>query len=99
MLTFLFAKTSWLGVSKLPDFKAQFPRWEPQNLASILPTTLSDHGKDLFKVSSWGPETNHVLWENLSRAFFIAQENVARMPLQSHTKKTLFFFSFIFLTF
>ena len=47
------AETIWPGVSKLPDFKAQFPRWESQNLATILPPTLSDHGKDLFKVSSY----------------------------------------------
>ena len=33
----------------MPDFKAQFPRWEPQSLGSILPINLSDHGKDLFK--------------------------------------------------
>lgn len=42
-------ETIWPGVCKLPDFKAQFPRWEPQNLASFLPSTLSHHGKDLFK--------------------------------------------------
>ena len=41
----------WPGVTKLPDFKSQFPRWEPQSLDLILPRTLSDQGKDLFKVS------------------------------------------------
>ena len=39
----------WPGVTKLPDFKSQFPRWEPQSLDLILPRTLSDQGKDLFK--------------------------------------------------
>ena len=51
---FLFAffpELIWPGVSKLPDFKSQFPRWEPQSLDLILPRTLSDQGKDLFKVS------------------------------------------------
>ena len=33
----------------MPDFKSQFPRWEPQSLDLILPRTLSDQGKDLFK--------------------------------------------------
>ena len=33
-------ETSWPGISKLPDFKSQFPRWEPQSLSSILPTNL-----------------------------------------------------------
>jgi len=42
-------ETSWPGVTKLPDFKAQFPRWEPQSLGTILPVNLSDLGKDLFK--------------------------------------------------
>ena len=42
-------ETSWPGVSKLPDFKSQFPRWEPQGLDLILSRTLSDQGKDLFK--------------------------------------------------
>ena len=44
-------ETIWPGVSKLPDFKSQFPRWEPPSIDLILPRTLSDHGKDLFKVS------------------------------------------------
>ena len=42
-------EVSWPGVSKLPDFKSQFPRWEPQSLSSLLPINLSDQGKDLFK--------------------------------------------------
>ena len=46
-----FPELIWPGVSKLPDFKSQFPRWEPQSLDLILPRTLSDQGKDLFKVS------------------------------------------------
>ena len=57
---FLFAffpELIWPGVSKLPDFKSQFPRWEPQSLDLILPRTLSDQGKDLFKVS--------ITWTNI----------------------------------
>ena len=42
-------EVSWPGVSKLPDFKSQFPRWEPQKLSTLLPINLSDQGKDLFK--------------------------------------------------
>ena len=46
----LFSDTSWPGVTKLPDFKAQFPRWEPQSLSTLLPVTLSAQGQDLFQV-------------------------------------------------
>ena len=46
-----FSETSWPGVTKLPDFKAQFPRWEPQSLSTLLPVTLSAQGQDLFQVN------------------------------------------------
>lgn len=47
---FFFSDESWPGVTKLPDFKAQFPRWEPQSLSTLLPVTLSAQGQDLFQV-------------------------------------------------
>jgi hypothetical protein len=41
---------TWPGVSKLPDFKPVFPRWEPVCPSKILTSPLDEDGKDLFKV-------------------------------------------------
>ena len=35
-------ETEWPGVSRLPDFRDAFPRWAPQNLASVLPQLDAD---------------------------------------------------------
>jgi len=43
-------EVSWPGVSKLPDFKPCFPRWEPTQLSEVLPDSLGELGRDLFKV-------------------------------------------------
>jgi hypothetical protein len=37
-------------VSKLPDFKPVFPRWEPVCPSKILPANVTEAAKDLFKV-------------------------------------------------
>ena len=40
----------WPGVSKLPDFKSQFPKFVPQDLERILPSSfVCDQGKDILK--------------------------------------------------
>ena len=73
---FLFAffpELIWPGVSKLPDFKSQFPRWEPQSLDLILPRTLSDQGKDLFKVS--------LTWTNTTKCKAVWRFLVAKAEL------------------
>ncbi len=44
-------ENSWPGVSKLPDFKAQFPMWGAQSVSSILPSTVSDNCRDIFQVN------------------------------------------------
>ena len=41
----------WPGVTKLPDFKPVFPRWEPVCPTKILTSTVNDDAKDLFKVN------------------------------------------------
>lgn len=42
---------TWPGVSKLPDFKPVFPRWEPVCPSKILTANVGDDAKDLFKVN------------------------------------------------
>jgi cyclin-dependent kinase 2 len=39
---------SWPGVSQLPDYKSVFPRWEAQELSTVLPSSLSAEGRDIF---------------------------------------------------
>lgn len=40
-------ETTWPGVTHLPDYKASFPRWEPQSLVKIV-TGLDSDGEDLI---------------------------------------------------
>lgn len=40
-------ESSWPGVTNLPDYKATFPRWEPQSLANII-NGLDPDGEDLI---------------------------------------------------
>lgn len=40
-------ENSWPGVTNLPDYKATFPRWEPQSLANII-NGLDADGEDLI---------------------------------------------------
>lgn len=42
---------SWPGVSKLPDYKSKFPRWEQQDLMEVIPQ-MTYEGHDLFLVIS-----------------------------------------------
>jgi len=39
---------SWPGVTSLPDFKPQFPKWNTKEIDSILPLKLSAGGHDLL---------------------------------------------------
>jgi cyclin-dependent kinase 2 len=38
----------WPGVSSLPDFKPVFPRWKPQDIRQVLPSSLAEGGHDLL---------------------------------------------------
>ncbi|KAH7980727.1 hypothetical protein HPB49_018555 [Dermacentor silvarum] len=40
-------ENSWPGVTNLPDYKATFPRWEPQSLVNII-SGLDADGEDLI---------------------------------------------------
>lgn len=53
----------WPGVSKLPDYKATFPKWPPQSLTTIVPTLGSD-GIDLVTVMNM-----MILWSSSLRVF------------------------------
>ena len=41
----------WQGVSQLPDFKTNFPKWQPKALREVVPQTdrLNDAGIDLVQ--------------------------------------------------
>lgn len=40
----------WEGVSRLPDYKANFPKWEPQNIKESIPVTNEE--ENFLKVQS-----------------------------------------------
>ncbi|KAG6477583.1 hypothetical protein ZIOFF_066850 [Zingiber officinale] len=42
---------TWPGVTSLPDFKSAFPKWQPQDLATVVPN-LEAPGIDLLSVRS-----------------------------------------------
>ena len=44
-------ETMWPGVSQLPDYKSDFPKWRTQNLQTLIPQ-LDKDGIDLLKVST-----------------------------------------------
>ena len=68
--------TTWPGVTKLPDFKAQFPRWEPQSLSSILPVNLSAHGQDLFqRLLIYDPAKRISAKEALAHPYFAEKDS------------------------
>ena len=61
----------WPGVTKLPDFKSQFPRWEPQSLDTILPASIGDLGKDIFrKLLTYDPDKRISAKEALKHQYF-----------------------------
>lgn len=41
---------NWPGVSALPDFKTDFPQWQPEELISVLGKYIDADGIDLLKV-------------------------------------------------
>ncbi|XP_071942712.1 cyclin-dependent kinase 2-like isoform X3 [Antedon mediterranea] len=45
-------ETTWPGVTKLPDFKSTFPRWEKQDISKVVPN-LDKDGKHLLASIMW----------------------------------------------
>jgi len=39
----------WPGVSELPDFKPQFPKWSPQEMTAVLPISTEAGGHSLLR--------------------------------------------------
>lgn len=60
----------WPGVSNLPDYKSMFPRWEPQNVAEIVPM-LEPSGRELFlKLLTYDPSKRISAMEALKHKYF-----------------------------
>merc|ERR1712112_544244 len=38
----------WPGVTRLPDFKPVFPRWQPQDIHQVMPALLPEGGHDIL---------------------------------------------------
>uniref|UniRef100_L7M2B0 Putative cyclin-dependent kinase 2 n=1 Tax=Rhipicephalus pulchellus TaxID=72859 RepID=L7M2B0_RHIPC len=63
-------ENSWPGVTNLPDYKATFPRWEPQSLANIV-NGLDADGEDLIlQLLIANPEARMPAKRALSHRYF-----------------------------
>uniref|UniRef100_A0A0D9VNQ8 Protein kinase domain-containing protein n=1 Tax=Leersia perrieri TaxID=77586 RepID=A0A0D9VNQ8_9ORYZ len=61
---------SWPGVSSLPDYKSAFPKWQAQDLASIVPT-LDPAGLDLLsKMLRYEPNKRITARQALEHEYF-----------------------------
>ncbi|XP_065312448.1 cyclin-dependent kinase 2-like [Dermacentor albipictus] len=63
-------ENSWPGVTNLPDYKATFPRWEPQSLVNII-NGLDADGEDLIlKLLIADPDARMPAKRALSHRYF-----------------------------
>jgi serine/threonine protein kinase len=69
---------TWPGVTKLPDYKAQFPFWKPVNLSTLVPG-LDPVGIDLLvQMLQYEPSKRisakralkHPYFDDLDKSFF-----------------------------
>ena len=80
-------ETIWPGVSKLPDFKAQFPKWDPQVLEKYLPDNFvfDPNGKDIFKkLVAYDPAKRITAKEALSHPYFEDLDDCIDDALEAH---------------
>ena len=80
-------ETSWPGVTKLPDFKAQFPKWDPQVLEKYLPDNFvfDPNGKDIFKkLVAYDPAKRITAKEALSHPYFEDLDDCIDDALEAH---------------
>ncbi|XP_064467474.1 cyclin-dependent kinase 2-like [Ornithodoros turicata] len=63
-------ETTWPGVTKLPDYKPTFPRWESQNLVKLV-TGLDSDGEDLIlKLLTADPDVRIPATKALGHRYF-----------------------------
>lgn len=66
-------ETTWPGVSKFPDFKPVFPRWESKSLDQILPPSLGQEGRNLFqKLLIYDPLKRISAMEAMAHPYFVS---------------------------
>ena len=79
-------ETLWQGVSQLPDFKTNFPKWQPKPLREAVPQTdrLNDAGLDLVKqMLLYTPQARITAKDALDHPYFagLNLDTVGKIPL------------------
>jgi len=79
-------ETLWQGVSQLPDFKTNFPRWAPKPLREVIlhPDRLNDAGLDLVaQMLAYTPNHRIVAKDALEHPYFdnLDKTRVGTIPL------------------
>ncbi|EOD39588.1 hypothetical protein EMIHUDRAFT_433442 [Emiliania huxleyi CCMP1516] len=76
----------WQGVSQLPDFKSNFPKWSPKTMREAMPhpDRLDDNGVDLVaQMLAYTPNERIVAKDALNHPYFadLNKETVGTIPL------------------
>ena len=79
-------ETLWQGVSQLPDFKTNFPRWKPKAMRDAMPHTerINDHGVELVaQCLAYHPNNRITAKDALNHPYFngLNRETVGTIPL------------------
>jgi len=79
-------ETLWQGVTQLPDYKKDFPKWSPKSFREAMPhpERLDDAGLDLVsQMLAYTPSQRIVAKEALNHAYFdgLNKETVGTIPL------------------
>lgn len=75
---------SWPGVSKLPDYKSKFPRWEQQDLMEVIPQ-MTYEGHDLFlQLVTYNPSERISARTALNHPYFMDVHLVPPTQLQPY---------------
>ena len=79
-------ETMWQGVSQLPDFKSNFPKWNPKSMREAMPhpDRLNDAGVDLVaQMLAYTPNQRIVAKDALNHPYFndLNRETVGTIPL------------------
>ncbi len=76
----------WDGVSQLPDFKTDFPKWTPKDMRKTMPhpDRLDDHGLDLVRQClKYTPNDRIIAKDALTHPYFdsLDKSTVGTIPL------------------